>query len=276
MTIHHSPPPVIRDRYQLVEWLGEGGMGVVYKAHDLMLDRDVAVKFLSPKYFSGQDAAARFLREARLVARLSHPNIMSIFDVGEDHGWQYLVFEYIPGSDLHVLMSKRTEPWTIGEALPILKAALEALAYAHAQGIIHRDIKPENIMLTPQGQVKVTDFGLAFAREEARLTQGDGILGTVSYMSPEMIQSKAIDPRTDLYSLGVVFYEVLTGEPLFGGEPFPQIISKVVYTDPVPLNRRRPDIPSVLERMIMRLLMKEPDQRYASAQEVLSALAGES
>ena len=276
MTIHHSPPPVIRDRYQLVEWLGEGGMGVVYKAHDLMLDRDVAVKFLSPKYFSGQDAAARFLREARLVARLSHPNIMSIFDVGEDHGWQYLVFEYIPGSDLHVLMSKRTEPWTIGEALPILKAALEALAYAHAQGVIHRDIKPENIMLTPQGQVKVTDFGLAFAREEARLTQGDGILGTVSYMSPEMIQSKAIDPRTDLYSLGVVFYEVLTGEPLFGGEPFPQIISKVVYTDPVPLNRRRPDIPSVLERMIMRLLMKEPDQRYASAQEVLSALAGES
>ena len=251
-------------------------MGVVYKAHDLMLDRDVAVKFLSPKYFSGAEAVARFLREARLVARLSHPNIMSIFDVGEDQGWQYLVFEYIPGNDLHLLMSKRTEPWTIADALPLLKAALEALAYAHGQGVIHRDIKPENIMLTPQGQVKVTDFGLAFAHEEVRLTQGDGIVGTVLYMSPEMIQGTAIDPRTDLYSLGVVFYEVLTGEPPFAGEPFPQIISKVVYADPVPLHVRRQDIPYTLERVIMRLLRKEPDQRYASAQEVLSALAGES
>jgi serine/threonine protein kinase/DNA-binding CsgD family transcriptional regulator len=276
MTIPHSPPPVIRDRYQLVAWLGEGGMGVVYKAHDLMLGRDVAVKFLSPKYFSGKEAAARFLREARLVARLSHPNIMSIFDVGDDNGWQYLVFEYIPGHDLHALMSKRTEPWRIADVLPILKSALEALAYAHKQGVIHRDIKPENIMLTPQGQVKVTDFGLAFAREEVRLTQGDGILGTVSYMSPEMIQGKAIDPRTDLYSLGVVFYEILTGEPPFAGEPFPQIISKVVYTDPVPLHKRRPDIPFTLEHMIMRLLMKEPGQRYASAEEVLSAFSGES
>src|SRR5512138_2532258 len=120
MTTPSSPPPVIRERYQLVAWLGEGGMGVVYKAHDLMLDRDVAVKFLSPKYFSGKEAVARFLREARLVARLSHPNIMSIFDVGEENGWQYLVFEYIPGHNLHTLMSKRTEPWRIAEVLPIL------------------------------------------------------------------------------------------------------------------------------------------------------------
>ena len=247
-------------------------MGVVYRAHDLMLDRDVAVKFLSPKYFSGAEAAARFLREARLVARLLHPNIMSIFDVGEDQGWQYLVFEYIPGHDLHMLMSKRTEPWALAGAVTILKAALEALAYAHGQGIIHRDIKPENIMLTPEGQVKVTDFGLAFAHEEVRLTQGDGMVGTVSYMSPEMIQGKAIDPRTDLYSLGVVMYEVLTGAPLFAGESFAQILSKVVYTDPVPLHRQRPDIPAALERVIMRLLRKEPGERYDSAQEVLDAL----
>ena len=251
-------------------------MGVVYKAHDLMLDRDVAVKFLSPKYFSGKEAATRFLREARMVARLAHPNIMSIFDVGEDQGWQYLVLEYIPGNDLHILMNKRTEPWMIVDALPILKAALQALAYAHGQGVIHRDIKPENIMLTPQGLVKVTDFGLAFAHEEVRLTQGDGMLGTVSYMSPEMIQGKAIDARTDLYSLGVVFYEVLTGEPLFDGEQFAQIISKVVYTDPVPLHMRRPDISSALESVIMRLLRKEPEKRFASAQEALNALTGES
>src|SRR5215475_13100575 len=202
MTITSSPPPVIRERYQLVAWLGEGGMGVVYKAHDLMLDRDVAVKFLSPKYFSGAEAAARFLREARLVARLSHPNIMSIFDVGEDQGWQYLVFEYIPGQDLHAVTKQRANPWAATDATPILKSALEALAYAHEQGIIHRDIKPENIMLTPQGQVKVTDFGLAFAHEEVRLTKDEGMLGTILYMSPEMIQGKEIGPHTDLYSLG--------------------------------------------------------------------------
>ena len=251
-------------------------MGVVYKAHDLMLDRDVAVKFLSPKYFSGAEAAARFLREARLVARLSHPNIMSIFDVGEDQGWQYIVFEYIPGNDLHTLLSKRAEPWSVAEALQTLKAALEALAYAHEQGIIHRDIKPENIMLTPQGQVKVTDFGLAFAHEEIRLTQGEGMLGTVLYMSPEMIEGKEIHPRSDLYSLGVVIYEMLTGEPPFMGEQVAQIISKVMHTEPVSVHVRRPDIPPVLDNVIMRLLMKGPGQRYASAQEVLSALDEES
>lgn len=275
MTISSSPPPVIRERYQLVAWLGEGGMGVVYKAHDLMLDRDVAVKFLSPKYFAGAEAAARFLREARLVARLSHPNIMSIFDVGEDQGWQYLVFEYIPGQDLHTLTKRRTDPWTAGDVLPILKSVLEALAYAHGQGIIHRDIKPENIMLTPQGQVKVTDFGLAFAREDIRLTQGDTMVGTGLYMSPEMIQGKEIDLRSDLYSLGVVFYEVLTGEPPFTGEQFAQIISKVIHTDPTPLSVQRPDLPSTLETVLMRLLRKDPNERYASAQEVLSTLSDE-
>jgi serine/threonine protein kinase/DNA-binding CsgD family transcriptional regulator len=271
-----SPPPIIRERYQLVTWLGEGGMGVVYKAHDLMLDRDVAVKFLSPKYFSGAEAAARFLREARLVARLSHPNIMSIFDVGEDQGWQYLVFEYIPGDDLHTLMKNRLEPWRMEDVLPVLKSSLEALAYAHGQGVIHRDIKPENIMLTPQGQVKVTDFGLAFAHEEVRLTQSESMVGTILYMSPEIIQSREIDSRTDLYSLGVVLYEMLTGEPPFTGEQVAQIISKVIYTEPVPLHLKRPDIPPLLENVIVRLLMKDPEQRYASAREALGALTGES
>ncbi|MBI3160976.1 MAG: protein kinase [Chloroflexi bacterium] len=274
MVTSASPPPVIHQRYQLVTWLGEGGMGVVYKAHDLILDRDVAVKFLSPKFFSGADAAARFMREARLVARLSHPNIMSIFDVGEDQGWQYLIFEYIPGSDLHTLMNNRSTPWTVAEALPILKSALEALAYAHGQGVIHRDIKPENIMLTPQGQVKVTDFGLAFANEEVRLTRDEGLVGTILYMSPEMIRGREIDARADLYSLGAVLYELLAGEPPFAGEQIAQIISKVIHTEPVPLNVRRTDIPSALDSAITRLLMKEPEQRHSSAQEALSALTG--
>lgn len=249
-------------------------MGVVYKAHDLMLDRDVAVKFLSPKFFSGADAAARFMREARLVARLSHPNIMSIFDVGEDQGWQYLIFEYIPGSDLHTLMNNRSKPWTVAEALPILRSALEALAYAHGQGVIHRDIKPENIMLTPQGQVKVTDFGLAFANEEVRLTRNEGLVGTILYMSPEMIQGREIDARADLYSLGAVLYELLAGVPPFAGEQIAQIISKVIHSDHIPLSVRRTDIPPVLDSAITRLLMKEPQQRHSSAQEALNALIG--
>src|SRR4030095_4479787 len=147
---------------------------------------------------------------------------------------------------------------------PILKTVLEALAYAHEQGIIHRDIKPENIMLTPQGQVKVTDFGLAFAHEEVRLTKDEGMLGTILYMSPEMIQGKEIGPHTDLYSLGAVFYEMLTGEPPFAGEQVVQIISKVIHTEPVSLQVRRPDIPPALESVITWLLMKEPAQRYPS------------
>jgi serine/threonine protein kinase/DNA-binding CsgD family transcriptional regulator len=247
-------------------------MGVVYKAHDLMLDRDVAIKFLSPKYFSSSEAAARFLREARLVARLSHPNIMSIFDVGEDDGWQYLIFEYIPGSDLHTLTRKRSAPWPADEVYAMLKAALEALAYAHDQGVIHRDIKPENIMLTPQGQVKVADFGLAFANEEVRLTQETGMIGTILYMSPEMIQGWEIDVRADLYSLGAVFYELLVGEPPFIGEHFTQIISKVIHDEPVSLGARRSDIPASLDMLVMRLLMKDPARRFSSANEVLNAL----
>jgi len=250
-------------------------MGVVYKAHDLMLDRDVAVKFLLPKYFSGAEAVARFLREARLVARLSHPNIMSIFDVGEDQGWQYLVFEYIPGSNLYTLTHNRTEAWSVPDAQSILKAVLSALAYAHEQGVIHRDIKPENIMLTPQRQVKVADFGLAFAHEEIRLTHANGMVGTVLYMSPEMIYGDEIDLRTDLYSLGAVLYEMLTGEPPFTGEQITQIISKVMHANHVPLSTKRPDLPAGLESVITRMLMKEPGQRYASAQAALNALAEE-
>ena len=154
-----GPPPHLQDRYRLVEQLGEGSMGIVYRAHDETLDRDVAIKFLSPERLAGGEASARFLREARAVARLSHPNVMTLYDVGHEDEWHYLVLEHIPGQDLHTIMVERGGPLPVREALHAVRGALEALAYAHAQGIVHRDVKPENIMVTPDGQVKVTDLG---------------------------------------------------------------------------------------------------------------------
>ncbi len=268
-----SPPPIVRDRYQLLAWLGQGGAGMVYKAHDSLLDRDVAIKFLNPA-LTGSEVGVRFLREARLVAKLAHPNIMSIFDVGEDQGWNFLVLEYIPGTDLHTLMEKNGKAVSAREVVQILQAVLPALAYAHSLGIIHRDVKPENIMFTPDGKVKVTDFGLALARSDARLTQDGGLVGTVLYMSPEVIQGQEIDARADLYSLGAVAYELLCGQPPFMGDQFVQIISKVLYSEPQPLFERCPGIPAKLEQVVLRLLSKNPAERYASAEDVLDAISG--
>src|SRR3972149_9244109 len=166
------PPRLPHGRYRLVERLGEGSMGVIYKARDETLARDVAIKFLLPERVGGAEGSARFLREARAVARLSHPHIMTLYDVGREGAWHYLVLEYIPGQDLHSLMLTRGEPPPLREAIQVMRGVLSALAYAHELNIVHRDIKPENVMVTSAGQVKVADFGLAMARGEARLTQG--------------------------------------------------------------------------------------------------------
>jgi len=182
-----DPPPRLKGRYYLIKRLSEGSMGIVYRAHDGTLDRDVAIKFPLPERVAGGEASARFLREARAVARLSHPHIMTFYDVSREGGWHYLVLEYIPGQDLHALMVERGGPLPVHEALRAIRGALSALAYAHAQGIVHRDVKPENIMVTPDGQVKVTDFGLALARGDVRLTQEGMIVGTILYLAPEVI-----------------------------------------------------------------------------------------
>ena len=212
------------------------------------------------------------MREARLVARLSHPHIMSIFDVGQEQDWAYLVLEHIPGKDLHSLMLERNTTLSVGEVMQILHPVLDALMYAHEQEIIHRDIKPENIMLTPNGLVKVTDFGLALAHGDNRLTQGGGLVGTVLYMSPEIIQGKEIDQRADLYSLGAVLYELLTGRPPFVGEQLAQVISQVLYADLLSPGELRPGLPAELERVILKLLARDPEARFASARQVLDAL----
>jgi len=267
-----QPPPHLSNRYRLVEWLGEGSMGAVYRAHDETLDRDVAIKFLLPERVAGGEAGARFLREARAVARLSHPHIMTLFDVGREGDWRYLVLEHIPGQDLHARMVERGGPLPVREALHAVRGALEALAYAHAQGVVHRDIKPENIMLTPAGQVKVTDFGLALARGDVRLTQEGMIVGTVLYLAPEVVTGGPVDQRADLYAVGAVLYELLTGRPPFASDDPLAVLSQILHTPVTPPRAVEASIPAEVEQVILKLLAKNPAERYATAEEVLAAL----
>ncbi len=275
MTSQTGPPPYLKERYRLVEWLGEGSMGVVYRAHDETLDREIAIKFLPPEQLSGSEASDRFLREARAVARLSHPNIMTLYDMGREDGWHYLALEYIPGQDLHAHLLENG-PLSPRHGLQVIRGVLAALAYAHDQGLIHRDIKPENIMMTPDGRIKVTDFGLARAQGDVRLTQEGALLGTVLYLAPELIAGQPADARSDLYAVGAVLYELLTGQPPFHGDQPTAVLVQTLNTPVTPPSQHNPAISNEIEQMILKLLAKEPDDRYPSAQELLDALPDES
>lgn len=268
----HRPPSPLKERYDLLEQVGQGGMALVYRAHDTVLGREVAIKFLNPNRLLDPRSLDRFMREARAVARLSHPHIMSLYDVDQDGAWNYLVLEYIPGRDLAAVLVARGQVFAPDEAIAIMRSMLSALAYAHGQGIIHRDVKPRNIMLTPEGLVKVADFGLALVQQEVQLTQEGMVLGTMLYMPPEMVLSQPIDHRADLYSAGVVFYELLTGNPPFTGHLNAGLISQILNA-PIPRVRAiNPLIPEKLEQFISRLLAKQPTERFASAEEALLVL----
>jgi signal transduction histidine kinase len=247
-------------------------MGVVYRAHDETLDRDVAIKFLSPDRIVGGEASARFLREARAVARLSHPNIMTLYDVDREGDWHFLVLEHIPGQDLHSLMLESGGPLPVRDSLSAIRGALEALAYAHDRDIVHRDIKPENIMVTPDGRVKMTDFGLALARGDVRLTQEGQIVGTVLYLAPEVITGTPADRRSDLYAIGAVLYELLTGRPPFSATDPLAVLSQILNMPVTPPRTLDLSIPAEVERVVVKLLAKDPAERFATAQEVLASL----
>jgi serine/threonine protein kinase/DNA-binding NarL/FixJ family response regulator len=274
MNKHESPPSRLNNRYRLAEWLGEGGMGIVYRAHDEVLDRDVAIKFLLPQYIASAEAGERFIHEARAVARLSHPNIMTLYDVGKELDWHYMVLEYIPGQNLRDLARAYAGALPLGEALTAIHDVLEALAYAHTQGIIHRDIKPENLQRTPEGQIKVTDFGISVARGATRITETDVVIGTVHYLAPEVIQGQPPDARSDLYAVGVVLYELLAGHPPFQGDTDALTLSQILHA-PIPLLRaEHPTIPVDVERVVLKLLAKAPTERYPSAKAVLADFPG--
>jgi len=261
--------------YKILEKLGEGGMGVVYRARDTKLDRDVALKFLPERLAGSPDELARFEMEARSVSALNHPGIATIHDVESTEGQRFLVLEYLPGgtlrSHLKALQSRDAE-LPVGEVLDYGIQMAEALAHAHDNHIVHRDVKSDNVMLAGEGRVKLTDFGLAKLRGAAQLTKSGSTLGTAAYMSPEQIRGEEVDGRADIFSLGVVLYEMATMRMPFRGEHDAALAYSIVNEEPTPVRTLRPVMPEGYEKIIGKCLAKDRAERYQSAREVASAL----
>jgi len=255
--------------YEIEEVLGKGGMGIVYRGRQVSLDRIVAIKVLPSSFTERKDFIQRFHREAKAVARINCPQIIQVYGAGEHEGKQYFAMEYIEGEDLGEKL-KRNETFDISSALFYAKETARALAAAGEKNIIHRDIKPGNIMVTKRGTIKVMDFGLAkFTTEGTELTQAGVVMGTVNYLSPEQGQGKEVDQRTDIYSLGVVMYELVTGDVPFKGENPSSVIYQHIHTTPTPPSKRKSSIPSDIEAIIMKCLRKNPDERYFTARELV-------
>jgi serine/threonine protein kinase len=255
---------VIADRYELEELVGTGGMSSVYKARDRLLERNVALKVLHPHYSDDAEYVERFRREARAVAQLSHPHIVTVIDRGEDGGQQFIVFEFIDGENLKQLIG-RIGPLPVRRAVELALEIADALAFAHDHGLVHRDVKPQNVLLTPDGDAKVTDFGIARSLDvEQGVTQTGTVLGTSNYLSPEQASGRPVTPATDVYSLGVVLYELLTGDVPFPGENFVAVAMKHLNEPPPDLSERRPDVPLRLVAAVERALEKDPLRRFQS------------
>lgn len=267
-----EPGMTLDGRYQLFKTLGEGGMANVYLAHDLILDRDVAVKVLRLDLQSDPDAARRFRREAMATLELSHPNIVSIYDVGEFEGQQYLVMEYVDGKNLkQYIVEHFPIPYT--KVVAMMTQVLGAIETAHEHNIIHRDLKPQNIMVDRDGNVKIADFGIAVALSETAVTQTNSLLGSVHYMSPEQARGSLPTKQSDIYSLGVILYEMLTGSVPFEGDSAVTIALKHFQED-IPFVRDfDPRIPQALENVVLKATAKDPQQRYPSAAAMASDLA---
>ncbi len=255
---------VFTERYQIVRHLARGGMAEVYLAHDLLLDRPVALKVLFPEYAADRSFVERFRREARAAANLNHPNIVSIYDWGEEGGTYFIVMEYVDGRTLRDVI-RAEGPLQPVRAAEIAADIAAALAFAHRNGVIHRDVKPGNVMIA--GLVKVTDFGIARAGDPAEsLTQTGAVMGTATYFSPEQAQGKSIDPRSDVYSLGVVLYEMVTGRPPFTGDSPVAIAYQHVREQPTPPSHLNPDVPPAFEAIVMKAMAKNRTDRYNSAE----------
>ena len=262
---------IIKERYEIVEILGEGGMAFVYKARDKQLQRYVAIKTLKPNYVNQEKFVDRFRREAQTAANLNHPNIVQIFDWGIDDE-PYFVMEYIEGNTLTSIISGNR---TVGlnDILYIGSQVANGLKEAHKRGLVHRDIKPGNIMITPDGKVKVTDFGIvSLQNEESDITKTGAVLGTASYISPEQAQGKPVSFESDLYSLGTVLYELIAGKPPFTGDSPIATATKHLTDKPEKLSNFRKDIPKALENAILKLLEKRPSDRFKSAEDLRALL----
>ena len=251
----------INDRYEIIRNIGEGGMANVYLGYDEILDRKVAIKILRGDLANDEKFVRRFQREALSASSLSHPNIVEMYDVGEDDGMYYIVMEYIEGITLKQLLKKRGK-LTLSEAIDIMLQLTDGMAHAHDSYIIHRDLKPQNIMIEDDGQVKITDFGIAMALNSTQLTQTNSVMGSVHYLPPEQAAGKGSTIKSDIYSLGIIFYELLSGRLPFKGENAVEIALKHMK-DPLPnLMEENSAIPQSIENIILKATAKNPKNRY--------------
>ena len=262
---------VIAGRYELKSVVGTGGMSSVYCAFDTLLERNVALKILHDRYGGDEEYVERFRREARAVAQLSHPNIVTVIDRGEEDGKQFIVFELVEGENLKELV-ERGGPLPVGRAIQFGLEIGRALAFAHAQGLVHRDVKPQNVLLNDDGLAKVTDFGIVRSLDAVGHTETGTVLGTSHYIAPEQARGERVDAQTDVYSFGVVLYELLTGEVPYPGDSFLSVAMKHV-NEPVPsVLDRRPDAPVRLATLVERCMAKESAGRPRSMEEVVAEL----
>src|ERR1700759_2458675 len=253
---------VLADRYELEELVGTGGMSSVFRAHDRLLDRKVALKVLHQQYSDDDDYVEGFRREARAVAGLSHPNIVTVIDRGEHEDRQFIVFEYVEGENLKRLIERRG-PAPVTTALQLGMETARVLSFAHQQALVHRDVKPQNVLLNGDGAAKVTDFGIARSLDvQHGMTQTGTVLGTSDYIAPEQAQGQRVDEHTDVYSLGVVLYELLTSEVPFPGENFVAVAMRHINEPPPPIRDKRPDVPPRVEAAVQKAMAKRPEDRF--------------
>ena len=253
-------------QYRIIRQLGSGGMGIVYEAEDTKLNRKVALKFLPESLVMSSEAADRFGREAKLAGSLNHPNICTVHESGLYEGRQFFVMELLEGDSLKTLIQDK--PLPIDQILDVGCQIADALEVAHTKGIVHRDIKPANIMILPSGDPKIMDFGVA-KLDSSKLTSAGDVLGSPGYMAPEQALEARVDPRSDIFSLGTVLYEALTGKRAFGKGTFSEILMRLAYEQPTPPSRINGDIPEAVDDIVARAMAKNPDQRYANADQMV-------
>ncbi|MDK8117441.1 Stk1 family PASTA domain-containing Ser/Thr kinase [Limosilactobacillus reuteri] len=266
-----NPGYEIGHRYRIIRSLGEGGMANVYLAHDMVLDRDVSVKLLRLDLRDDPSTKRRFHREAMAATQLNDPHIVGIYDVGEDHGLQYMVMQYVKGTDLKAYIKKHY-PIPLPQVIDIMEQVLSAVATAHAHGIIHRDLKPQNILIDENKNVKITDFGIAVAVSHDSLTQTNTLMGSVHYLSPEQARGSIATKQSDIYSLGIILFELLTGKVPFEGETAVSIALKHFREEIPSVREQNKEIPQALENVIIKATAKEPAERYSSVNEMAADL----
>ena len=257
----------INDRYEIIKSIGEGGMANVYLAYDTILDRRVAVKILRGDLSNDEKFVRRFQREALSASSLTHPNIVEMYDVGEDNGIYYIIMEYIEGKTLKQLIKKRGA-LTLSEAIDIMLQITDGISEAHNSYIIHRDLKPQNIMIKEDGSIKITDFGIAMALNSTQLTQTNSVMGSVHYLPPEQASGKGATIRSDIYSMGILFYELVTGTLPFKGDNAVEIALKQMRDEIPSIRKKNPSIPQSVENVILRATAKNPKNRYADSKEM--------